>query len=95
MPMFEWGSVAAAITSIGTIITVIFMIRDNKRYREERQRSEGEFIGQLKTRLDNLDQRQDKQEELCTRERKGLWDRLDECSDGVSFLKGKANGAPH
>jgi hypothetical protein len=91
--MIDWGSVAAAITSIGTIITVIFMIWDNKRYREQRQRSEGEFIGQLKTRLDNLDQRQDKQEELCQRERKGLWDRMDECADGMNFLRGKANGS--
>jgi hypothetical protein len=91
----EWTGLAAAITSLAGIATIIFYIKDNSRYRRERQSKEDEFSGQLKQRLDNIDSKLEKQEQLCSKERKSIWDRVDECSDGVAFLKGKLNSTPH
>mgnify|MGYP000857587777 CR=1 FL=1 len=91
----EWTGLAAAITSLAGIATIIFYIWDNSRYRRERQHTEDEFTGQLKERLDNIDEKLRVQADLCFKERKGLWDRTDENSQAIAFVKGKLNGAPH
>lgn len=89
----EWGSIAAAITSICCLGTIFYYIWDSSRYRRERQRNEDEFTGHLKERLENIDDKLESQVELCFKERKGLWDRTDENSEAIAFIKGKLNGS--
>lgn len=93
--MIDWGSIAAAVTSLCGIGTIIYYIRDNSRYRRDRERQEDVFKGELKQTLKNIETNQEKQESLCASERKNIWERMDENSDGVAFIRGKLNVSPH
>jgi len=88
----EWTGLAAAITSLVGIATIIFYIWDSSRYRRERQRKDDEFSGHLKEWMDNIDEKLRGQADLCFKERKGLWDRMDDCTEGIAFIRGKLNG---
>lgn len=79
----QWASVLAAI--------IFFIIRD-QRERRRQSESQSEWRGALDERLDNIDEKLDKQTELCWNERQQLWKRTDENSKEINYMRGRANG---